>query len=174
MNNYLNIRFEKAIRLITEHFPISDENSRKPLLFHDLRVGIYLYEKGYSEDVVLAGVLHDTIEWSDITEEILKKEFGENVVKLVLASTKDKLVEKSKRNTELIKRCVENGQDALTVKVADTIDSFKWYYSQNNKDQLENHCLEIADLIFENKPKNFDDNIFSELKNWQNKIRKMI
>ena len=75
MSKSLNIEFEKAVRLLTEHMPPSDENSRKPIMFHDIRVGVYLYENGYAQDVVLAGVLHDAIEWSDISEQLLKDEF---------------------------------------------------------------------------------------------------
>ena len=45
---------EKAIRFLTKHMPISEENSRKPILFHDIRVGVYLYENGYKKDMILA------------------------------------------------------------------------------------------------------------------------
>jgi hypothetical protein len=43
MTKSLNIEFEKAVRLLAEAFPVSDENTRKPVLFHDIRVGVYLY-----------------------------------------------------------------------------------------------------------------------------------
>lgn len=172
MKENLSIKFEKAIKLISEHFPISDENSRKSVLFHDIRVGIYLYENGYSDDVVLAGILHDTIEWSDITKEILEKEFGEEIIRLVLANSKNKNIEKIKRNEEMIKRCVEVGSSALIIKIADTIDSFKWYYSEKNENQLLNHCLKIAGLILKYKPKDFKDKILDKLIFWKEKVEK--
>jgi len=62
MTKSLNLKFEKAVRLLVEYMPHSDADSRKPILFHDIRVGVYLYENGYSENIVLAGVLHDAIE----------------------------------------------------------------------------------------------------------------
>jgi len=62
MTKSLNLKFEKAVRLLVEYMPPSDTDSRKPILFHDIRVGVYLYENGYSENIVLAGVLHDAIE----------------------------------------------------------------------------------------------------------------
>ena len=65
----LSLKFESAVRLLVEHFPISDQNSRKPVLFHDIRVGVYLYNNGYSEDVVLAGLLHDALEWSSASKQ---------------------------------------------------------------------------------------------------------
>jgi (p)ppGpp synthase/HD superfamily hydrolase len=171
MSKLLNIEFEKAVRFLTEHMPISNENSRKPVLVHDIRVGVYLYENGYSQNIVLAGILHDAIEWSNASEDMLRNDFGDNVVKLVLASTKNDLIaDKEEKTNELIKRCVQNGQDALIVKTADIIDSFKWYSSQNNEDELKNHCVKNAEAIFKFKPTDFEDKIFDELKNWQSEF----
>lgn len=166
----LSLKFESAVRLLVEHFPISDENSRKPVLFHDIRVGVYLYEHGYSEDVVLAGLLHDALEWSSATEQMLKENFGERVVQLVWASTKDdSITDKNEKTRELIQRCVKNGEDALIVKSADILDSFKWYSVQENVDQLK-YCMRNANAIFEYKPNDFDDKIFEELKVWKERF----
>jgi len=171
MSKSLNIKFEKAVRILSEYMPPSDENSRKPVMFHDIRVGVYLYENGYSEDVVLAGVLHDAIEWSGAAEQLLRDEFGDNVVRLIFASTKDDTIaDKVEKTNELIQRCVQNGQDALIVKTADIIDSFKWYASQNNEDELKNHCVKNANAIFKFKPEDFDDKIFDELRSWQERF----
>jgi len=171
MSKVLNIEFERAVRFLAEHMPSSDENSRKPILFHDIRVGVYLYENGYAQDIVLAGVLHDVIEWSDASEEMLRDEFGVEVVKLVLASTKnDSIMDKEEKTNELIRRCIRIGQNALIVKAADIIDSFKWYASQNNENELKNHCVKNADAIFKFKPAGFEDKIFDELKIWKNKF----
>jgi guanosine-3',5'-bis(diphosphate) 3'-pyrophosphohydrolase len=126
MQKSLDIEFEKAVRMLAEHFPVSEEGSKKPVLFHDIRVGVYLYEKNYSCDIILAGLLHDALEFSNITEELIKDEFGENVLKIVKACTKDRSIENSdERIEELVKRCAEVGRDALIVKAADTLDSFK-------------------------------------------------
>jgi (p)ppGpp synthase/HD superfamily hydrolase len=162
----LNVDFEHAIRLLTQLAPISDEKSRKALLPHDIRVGVYLYENGYSRDIILAGILHDTLEFTTVTEQMLKDEFGDDVLKLVKASTKDDSIkDKEEKTNELIKRCAENGQDALIVKTADIIDSFKYYTAVENADQLE-YCLRNARAIFKFKPDNFSDKIFEELEKW--------
>ncbi len=171
MSKSLNIKFEKAVRILSKYMPLSDENSRKAIMFHDIRVGVYLYENSYPEDIVLTGVLHDVIEWSSVDKQLLIDEFGDNVFRLILASTKDNsIIDKTEKINELIKRCIQNWQDALIVKTADTIDSFKWYSSQNNEDELKNHCIKTANAIFEFKPDNFDDKIFDELKIWQEKF----
>lgn len=164
------MEFEKAIRFITKHLPPSETNSRKPILFHDIRVGVYLYENGYGPDIVLAGLLHDVIEWSEATEEMLKKEFGVNVTRLVLANTKnDSILDTEEKTVELIKRCVKNGQDALIVKTADIIDSIKWYSKHDNQNEIQ-YCMRNANSIIKFKPDNFNDKIFEELKLLMNSI----
>ncbi|MEI8103384.1 MAG: HD domain-containing protein [Candidatus Moraniibacteriota bacterium] len=168
----LSISFEKAVRFLAKYMPVSDENSRKPALFHDIRVGVYLYEHGYGQDTVLAGVLHDAIEWSGASEQLVRDEFGDEVVRLVLASTKDDSITDGKEKTkELIQRCVKNGQEALIVKTADILDSFKWYSSQNNESEIQ-YCVRNANAILEYRPDDFDDKIFGELKVWQEKFSK--
>ena len=170
MSQSLGVAFEKAVRFLVMHMPVSEEGSRKPILFHDIRVGVYLYENGYGQDIVLAGVLHDVIEWSSVDEEMVRTEFGDDVVRLILASTKDDTItDKEERVKELIVRCIENGQDALIIKTADTIDSFKWYSDQNNINELTNHCIKNADTIITHKPSDFTDKIFDELKMWRDK-----
>ncbi len=165
----LNIKFEEGVRFLSAHVPPSDENSRKPVLFHSIRVGVYLYENGYAPDIVLAGLLHDTVEgWSTATEQMVREKFGDEVMRLVLASTKDYLIkDSSERTIELIKRCIASGEDALIVKVADTLDSFKWYTTQNNEKELQ-VCVKTSNAIFEFKPEDFNDKIFVELKKLQN------
>jgi len=174
MTNNLDIQFEKAIRLLTQHMPISDENTRKPVIFHDIRVGVYLYNNGYSENIVMAGILHDTIEWSDITEKMLKREFGDKITELVLANSKDSTIEKEKRNEDMVKRCVQTGMDALIIKTADILDSFHYYSKINNIEQLKNHCLVVAKLILDNKPLEWNDKIFGQLQLEYDALREKI
>lgn len=163
----MNLDFEKAVRLLVKHFLPSDEASRKPVLFHDLRVGVYLYGNGYPREVVLAGILHDAIEWSDVTEQMLRQEFGEPVTKLVLACTKDdSITDKQAKTDELIRRCVKAGQEALIVKAADIIDSFQWYAGQDNQEELQ-YCRRNAEAILKFMPDDFKDKIFDELKRWR-------
>ncbi|MFA6918543.1 MAG: HD domain-containing protein [Patescibacteria group bacterium] len=173
MTKSIDLEFEKAIRFLVKYMPVSDKNSRKPILAHGIRVGVYLYENNYSQDIIIAGLLHDTIEWSKASKGIIKKEFGNNITKLILANTKkDSIIDKEEKTNELIKRCIKNGQDALIVKTADIIDSFKWYSKQNNKDQL-GYCMRNANAILKFKPSNFHDNIFGELKKWQKKFNNL-
>ena len=170
MTKTLNVKFEIGVRFLVLHLPRSDDSSRKPILFHDIRVGVYLYEHGYSENIVLAGLLHDAIEWSNATEDMLRDEFGDEVLKLVFANTVDNTIQnKGEKTTELIQRCVKNGEDALIVKSADILDSFKWYDSQNNTEQLK-YCMRNANAILSYKKSTFVDPIFDKINTWKEKF----
>lgn len=163
----LNIEFERAVRLLCEHLPVSNEDIRKPILFHDIRVGVYLYEHGYSRDVVLAGVLHDILEFTTVSPQVLQKEFGDRVAELVMANTKDDSIkDPEKKTVELITRCITHGQDALIVKAADILDSFTYYTATRNEDQLR-YCARNAEAIFKYKLTDFTDPIFDELQRWR-------
>ena len=164
MKKTIDIEFEKAVRILAQHLPVSVEGSRKPVLFHDIRVGVYLYERNYSCDIVLAGVLHDTLEFSTITEDMLTDEFGENVLKIVKANSKDRSIQDpDERIEELIKRCANAGQDALIVKAADTLDSFKHYTKTGNQSELE-YCTKTTNAIFKYLPEDYDNKVFEELR----------
>lgn len=167
----LNLKFEKAVRLLTQYAPISDKNTRKALLPHDIRVGVYLYERGYAEDIVIAGILHDALEFTNITEQMIIDQFGDSVLRLVKANTKnDSIKDKQEKTNELIKKCADCGKDALIIKTADIIDSFKYYSTVDNKGGIE-YCVRNAKAILEFKPSGFTDKIFDELKKWQCKFQ---
>jgi len=52
----------------------------KPAIPHLLRVGEYLFKKGFGGEVVTAGLLHDVLEWSSVTEKELEEKFGKRVL----------------------------------------------------------------------------------------------
>src|SRR4051812_838752 len=54
-----------------------------PYITHPLSVGILLAQSGAKEDVIIAGILHDTIEDTDITYDQLEKVFGKVVAEMV-------------------------------------------------------------------------------------------
>jgi len=169
MNKQLHLEFEKAVRLLSQHFPISKPDSRKPVFFHVLRVGVRLYEEDYPHNVVLGGLLHDALEWSDMSEQLLREEFGGSVANIVVANTKNRAIEDStERIQDLARRCVECGVDALIVEAADTIDSFRHYSKTHNENEIR-YCVRKATAMFKYKPEDWNDPIFDELKQWEEK-----
>ena len=60
----------------------------EPYIVHPLAVKKILEEWGMDEDTIIAGILHDTVEDTDLTLDDVKKEFGESVAFLVDGVTK--------------------------------------------------------------------------------------
>jgi len=57
--------------------------SKIPYITHPLSVGNMLMQAGMSEDLVIAGYLHDTLEDTDATLDQIRDKFGDEVAKLV-------------------------------------------------------------------------------------------
>ena len=128
----LTPKIKKAIRFATKTHEVYQKQKRKgkdiPYITHPLAVGLILARANASEDVVVAGILHDTIEDSTekkkVTREMLAERFGENVAGLVASVTeehKDALWEDRKREArEHIKHF---SHDSLLVKSADLVSN---------------------------------------------------
>lgn len=165
-NTKLESQMEKAIQMLVQFMPVG-EDRKKPILMHSIRVGMYLYQNNYSEEVVISGLLHDILEWTKSPEEIVKNEFGEKVLAIVKSNTKNReIVDSIERRKDYIDRCIETGENALIVKAADTLDSYHFYSSTNDADEIE-RSINIAKTILEKLPENFHDPIFTELQKIQ-------
>ena len=151
-------KFEEAMRLLVSHFPTE---TKKPALFHSVRVGTYLWNNNYSEDIQIAWLLHDALEDTDMTETQIKEWFGEEVLAIVKANSENLATEKSLQREDIVKRCSEVWENALIVKMADVYDNFKFYTKQNNISELE-RCKNFAKLIQKNKQGSWDDPIFQK------------
>ncbi len=155
-------KYKRAINLMQQNLK-DIVNKNKPLIPHLLRVGKYLYDNKYSETIVNAGLLHDLIEWTDNPKETIKDGFGEEVYNIVLANTKNREIEDPKeRQKDYVNRCAVVGKDALIVKSADILDSYR-YYSSIKKDKGIERSRTIAKLILE-KVGNDTDPIFNKLR----------
>ncbi len=152
--------YERAIRLLSTYMP--PENT-KPVLLLSIRVGIYLLENKYSEDIVLAGFLHDILEDTNIAPVEIQNIFGKNVLELITANTKNtSIVDKTERRKELIKRCVKLGQDSAIIKAADILDNYQYYKGIGDATGIE-YCQSNASLVKKYMLTTFNDPIFETL-----------
>ncbi len=58
-----------------------------PYISHPFGVAIILHHAKCKEDIIIAGLLHDTLEDTAITEEEIRNQFGEEILRLVLGAT---------------------------------------------------------------------------------------
>jgi guanosine-3',5'-bis(diphosphate) 3'-pyrophosphohydrolase len=97
-----------------------------PYINHPLTVGRILAEAGVEDvEVLMAGILHDTIEDTDTTPEELAQRFGERVCGLVLEVTDDKSLDKLERKRLQVIKAPSKTDDAKMIKMADKIANLR-------------------------------------------------
>ncbi len=99
-----------------------------PAYIHSLRVEQLLKDHGLSDEVCLAGLLHDIIEDSKTTEvELAAEGFPEDVIRLIKLCSHDKtIVNRDLRWMLMIVGLVRaDNPAAWSIKIADVLDNLK-------------------------------------------------
>jgi GTP pyrophosphokinase len=78
----------KAYQVAYEAHAAQVRKSGEPYIVHPLNVGIILADLELDKETIIAGLLHDVVEDTAMTEEELQREFGEDVALLVDGVTK--------------------------------------------------------------------------------------
>jgi len=99
----------------------------EPYINHPLEVLNLLTSIGKVEDfnVLIAAVLHDTIEDTETTEEEISKLFGAKVCKMVLELTDDKTLPKAERKQLQIEHAPHISKGAKQIKLCDKISNIR-------------------------------------------------
>ncbi len=93
-----------------------------PYINHPLKVAFLLEECGENDEaLLLAAILHDVVEDTDATFEDLRKEFGEDVSRLVEEVTDDKELPYAVRKELQVKAAPKLSELAKKLKIADKI-----------------------------------------------------
>ena len=100
-------------------------NDAAPYINHPLEVANLLANIGKIEDydVLIAALLHDTIEDTETTKEEIIELFGENVCKMVLEVTDDKSLPKAERKQKQIEHAPHLSTGAKLIKLGDKISN---------------------------------------------------
>ncbi len=86
-----------------------------------------LYSNNYSKDIVLAGILHDLLEDTDVKANDIELKYGSNIRKIVEAvSFNPKIDDKLKQAKFMFENCCNQGYEALIVKCADLLDNIDY------------------------------------------------
>ena len=90
----------KAYQLASEAHKEQKRLSGEPYIMHPLSVALILASLGMDEASIVAAILHDTVEDTDITREDVQREFGETVAELVEGVTKISKVQIQTKNDD--------------------------------------------------------------------------
>lgn len=94
-------KIEKAFLFALEVHGHQKRKDGKPYIVHPFSVANALARNGADDDLICAGLLHDTIEDGGVAPEEIIHQFGEEVLRIVLFDTEDKSLswEERKRST---------------------------------------------------------------------------
>jgi guanosine-3',5'-bis(diphosphate) 3'-pyrophosphohydrolase len=97
------------------------DTEQSPYINHPIEVTQLLWKVGEVRDaeVLLAAILHDTIEDTETRPEEIQERFGENVLSLVMEVTDDKNLPKSERKRLQIVNAPHKSYGAKLIKIAD-------------------------------------------------------
>lgn len=114
---------EYAARAHRDHFR---KGTRIPYIAHLISVAKILTEYDCTEEVIVAGLLHDTVEDTSITLEDIRRSFGEKVARLVeAASEPDKFDTWENRKRHTIEYLKTAPMDVLLLSCADKLDNIR-------------------------------------------------
>lgn len=133
---------ESALKFAKEsHKGQVRKGTTRPYINHCLEVARILHKHGYSEEIVIAGLLHDTVEDTEATLEDLERLFGEEVSNLVKYVTEDKSPSLSwnERKVMYIKMLTDAPEGAVVISAADKL--------HNITETLE-QWLKVGDAVF--------------------------
>lgn len=131
-----NSRIKQAIAIATKAHEGQLRKTGEPYITHPLAVMKILQEWNMDEDSVIAGVLHDTVEDTEVTLKDIEEQFGKDVAFLVNGVTKLGKARSDMKNLDeylpetsdnLLKLLIATGQDirVLIIKLADRLHNLR-------------------------------------------------
>ncbi len=149
---------EKAYHTAAEAHKDQLRKSGEPYIIHPLNVAIILADLELDKETIVAGILHDVVEDTIMTEEDLKREFGDDVALLVdgvtklekipLSSGGDQSDEKLEMQAEnLRKMFLAMAKDirVILIKLADRLHNMRTlqYKKPESRQRIAKETLEI-------------------------------
>ena len=120
---------ERAYRTAEHHHAGQHRKSGDPYITHPLAVATILAELGMTEPVIVAALLHDTVEDTPYTLEECREEFSDEVARMVDGVTKlDKLTYGETAKAETIRKMIMATSEevrVLVIKLADRLHNMR-------------------------------------------------
>ena len=135
---------EKAYELAKAAHGDQRRKSGEPYIIHPLSVAIILAELEMDKETIIAGILHDVVEDTSVTDEQIAEEFGSEVASLVDGVTKLTQLNYSQDKIEvqaenLRKMFIAMAKDirVVVIKLADRLHNQRTMQYQSPEKQIE-------------------------------------
>lgn len=126
----LSLNIQEAIIFATlKHQNQKRKGTEIPYIVHPMEVMQLLSAEDLPEEIIIAGILHDTLEDTDTTPKEIEEKFGKAVLDIVLTESEDKSKTWRERKQHTID-CLKN--DSMTTKLvccADKLSNVKSMYA---------------------------------------------
>lgn len=150
------LEIEHAIDVATKYHEGQKRKSGEPYITHPLAVACLLMDWDVDSDSVVAGILHDTVEDTELTLPDIETNFGADVALLVDGVTKVSKARAGMRNLDsylpqtkdnLSKLLIAVGQDirVIIIKLADRLHNMQTlqYKSKEKQKKIARETLEV-------------------------------
>lgn len=118
---------DRAIAFATEaHKGQYRKGTKRPYIVHPLEVGKIVSAMTEDEEIISAAILHDTIEdCEEVTEDVLRREFGKRVAELVLQESEDKSKTWMERKSATIRHLQSASREHKMIALADKLSNMR-------------------------------------------------
>jgi (p)ppGpp synthase/HD superfamily hydrolase len=123
-----SVAFERALRLAASgHRDQVRKGSDVPYIEHPMAVALIIDRLGFDEEIVIAGLLHDVVEDTDVPLDQIHQTFGDRVAGIVAACSEEKLDVQGRkrawidRKTDHLEMVRRSGDEIRAVVLADKL-----------------------------------------------------
>lgn len=122
-----------------------------PYILHPLRVaervaGIAVDDPQEHHQMILAAVLHDVLEDTDVPADQIERAFGAEVLAIVRDLTQDTTLPKPERRRRMIEHCGAMSRAAQIVKLADRLDNMSEMAAMP-AEFIARYCREAREML---------------------------
>jgi len=162
----MNLIHEAIIFAARKHAGQVRKGTDIPYITHPMEVmQILMSESSYSNDVIIAGILHDTLEDTKTSPSEILNLFGEEVLKLVVAESEDKSKTWKERKQATIDSLADASWRVKLVCLADKLSNLRsmssdiaivgeklWERFNASKNDIEWYYRKIIDMYHNTGP----------------------
>ena len=130
----MDLKIHEAIEFATlKHAKQKRKGTEIPYIVHPMEVMQILTENGCGEDLIVAGILHDTLEDTDTNPVEIKEKFGERVLELVQSESEDKSKTWIERKNATINHLATAPDDEAVCCLADKLSNLRSIYYDRSR-----------------------------------------
>jgi len=140
---------DKAIYWAKKYHGDQKRKSGEPYYSHPLEVAYMVSEHNLKTDVIVASILHDIIEDTEVTVGMIFDNFGQRIAEMVDRLTRDR-PDGTKLSVEKILNNAYQKQDeaVLLIKLIDRLHNMQTINSMDHKKQIKTSIQTIDTLLF--------------------------